>query len=73
MYDILVYTKEGSPVRTGIKEDAVERFEVISRTADECTYILEDGVDIDEYLVKTKLLVRLNRMYKEIIAIDRMM
>ena len=47
-----------------VKELLLERFEVISRAADDCTYILTDpGLSKDE--IKNKLYTRLDRINSE--------
>lgn len=51
-----------------IKEKLQESFEVISRTADDCTYILMDNTLSNEEL-ENKLKVRLTRIDNELLGI----
>ncbi len=53
------------------KESLLERFEVISRAADDCTYILADSENLTKEELEHKLCIRLNRIKEEAEVLDR--
>ncbi len=55
------------------KEVFIESFEVISRAADDCTYILADSNNLTNEEIATKLYARINRIGLEIGALEERM
>ncbi len=53
------------------KESSLERFEVISRAADDCTYILADSESLTKEELEHKLRIRLDRIKEEVEELDR--
>ena len=52
------------------KELLLEKFEVISKTSDDCTYILEDYKNLTKDEIKHKLYARFDRITNEMNEID---
>lgn len=55
------------------KESLLERFEVISRAADDCTYILADSENLTKEELEHKLCIRLNRIKEEVEELGKTM
>ena len=55
------------------KELLLEKFEVASRAADDCTYILVDSGSLTKKELENKLYTRLNRIKKETEELGRVM
>lgn len=56
-----------------VKELLLERFEIISRAADDCTYILTDCSNLSDEEIEHKLCIRLDRINSESQDIEEML